>query len=67
MWASVKNSAATVSGPARIGSIDYVAGTWLRARRVIVKAGHSSFGPNPRFVVTNLHRLQSPVFMKCPG
>ena len=36
------------------GSIDYAAGTWDRARRVIVKAEHSSFGANPRFVVTNL-------------
>ncbi len=36
------------------GSIDYAAGTWDRERRVIVKAEHSSFGSNPRFVVTNL-------------
>ena len=36
------------------GSVDYAAGTWDRARRVIVKAEHSSFGSNPRFVVTNL-------------
>ena len=28
--------------------------TWDRARRVIVKAEHSAFGANPRFVVTNL-------------
>ena len=36
------------------GSMDYAAQTWDRARRVIVKAEHSSSGANPRFVVTNL-------------
>jgi len=36
------------------GSIDYAAGAWDRARRAIVKAEHSAFGSNPRFVVTNL-------------
>ena len=36
------------------GSMPYAAKTWGRARRVIVKAQHSSFGANPRFVVPNL-------------
>jgi len=33
--------------------LDYAAGTWDRARRVIHKAEHNSQGDNPRFVVTN--------------
>lgn len=32
----------------------YAAKTWNRKRRVIVKAEHSRFGSNPRFVITNL-------------
>lgn len=35
-------------------SIEYQAGTWDKARRVIVKAEHSWQGSNPRYVVTNL-------------
>ena len=38
----------------RFDWINYAAGTWDKARRVIVKAEHSSGGPNPRFVVTTL-------------
>jgi hypothetical protein len=33
---------------------EYAAETWPHLRRVIVKAEHMAFGPNPRFVVTNL-------------
>jgi len=41
--------------PQRIfGSFSYGAGTWDRARRVIVKGEHLAKGANPRFVVTNL-------------
>jgi hypothetical protein len=36
------------------GWIDYAAGSWDRARRVIAKAEHSVQGANPRFVVTSL-------------
>ncbi len=36
------------------GVIGYAAGSWDRARRVIVKAEHDGLGANPRFVVTNL-------------
>jgi hypothetical protein len=36
------------------GWLDYGAGTWDRARRVIAKAEHSAQGANPRFVVTSL-------------
>ncbi len=36
------------------GWLDYAAGTWDRARRVIAKAEHSAQGANPRFVVTSL-------------
>lgn len=35
-------------------TITYGARSWDRARRVIVKAEHSSHGANPRYVVTNL-------------
>ena len=35
-------------------SMEYGAETWDQKRRVIAKAEHSSEGPNPRFVVTNL-------------
>ena len=36
------------------GWIEYGAGSWDRARRVIAKAEHSEKGENPRFVVTSL-------------
>jgi hypothetical protein len=36
------------------GEVSYAAGTWDRARRVLVKAEHSDKGSNPRFVITNL-------------
>lgn len=32
----------------------YGAGTWKYERRIIVKAEHTTKGPNPRFIVTNL-------------
>ena len=41
--------------PQRVfGSFAYSAGTWDRARKVIVKAEHTAKGANPRFVVTNV-------------
>jgi hypothetical protein len=36
------------------GEFAYRAGSWDRARRVIVKAEHNERGDNPRFVVSNL-------------
>ncbi|MFO0840812.1 MAG: IS1380 family transposase [Gemmataceae bacterium] len=36
------------------GSFAYAAGSWDRARRVIVKAEHNARGDNPRFVVSTL-------------
>jgi Transposase DDE domain group 1 len=36
------------------GTFAYAAGSWDRARRVIVKAEHNGQGDNPRFVVSNL-------------
>jgi hypothetical protein len=36
------------------GEFAYAAGSWDRARRVIVKAEHGERGDNPRFVVSNL-------------
>jgi hypothetical protein len=42
-------------GPQRLfGEMAYRAGSWDRARRVIVKAEHGPQGDNPRFVVSNL-------------
>lgn len=34
--------------------VEYRAGTWKISRRVVVKAERNSFGPNTRYVVTNL-------------
>lgn len=53
------NAAATcfemTQEPQRLfGTFGYVAGSWDRVRRVIVKAEHSERGDNPRFVVSNL-------------
>lgn len=36
------------------GDVQYAAGSWDRARRVVVKAEHTAQGSNPRYVVTNL-------------
>lgn len=36
------------------GEFAYQAGSWPRARRVIVKAEHNAQGANPRFIVTTL-------------
>jgi hypothetical protein len=50
------------------GSFAYGAETWDRERRVIVKAEHTTQGPNPRFLVTNLagdeHELYDALY--CP-
>jgi hypothetical protein len=37
------------------GEVRYGASTWGCERRVVVKAEHTDKGPNPRYVVTNLH------------
>jgi Transposase DDE domain group 1 len=34
--------------------LDYAAQTWLRERKVVLKAEHADRGQNPRFVVTNV-------------
>jgi hypothetical protein len=36
------------------GWLDYGAGTWDKARRVILKAEHTDKGKNPRYLVSNL-------------
>src|SRR5437867_4316616 len=51
------------------GECRYAAGTWSKARRVIIKAEvvrHEGKEPkdNPRFVVTNLRRAPRPVYEK---
>jgi hypothetical protein len=41
--------------PQRVfGSFGYAAGSWDRRRRVIIKAEHTTQGPNPRFIVVNV-------------
>ena len=54
MWAAAASHLATGEKVRLFGDIDYAAGSWRYARRVIVKAEHSRRGRNPRFVVTNL-------------
>jgi hypothetical protein len=44
----------TGQGQRLFGEFSYQAGTWDRARRVIVKAEQNAQGDNPRFVVSNL-------------
>lgn len=45
--------------PARVlTSVSYAAGSWSRARRVIVKAEHGAQGANPRFVVTTIEEIE---------
>ena len=39
-----------------MGQVRYAAKTWEHARRVIIRGEHSSWGINPRFVVTNLEQ-----------
>jgi len=45
-------------------SIHYGARSWDKARRVIVKAEHSSHGANPRFVVTTLSQTDKYLYDK---
>lgn len=52
---SARESCELFGEKARIfGEFYYAAETWDKERRAIVKAEHTSEGPNPRFVVTNL-------------
>jgi hypothetical protein len=39
-------------------SVPYAAETWPAIRHVVVKAEHSSYGENPRFVVTTLRSVE---------
>jgi hypothetical protein len=54
MAQAVAGFAATGEKQRGFGWIDYAAGTWDRARRVIAKAEVTAQGENPRFVVTSL-------------
>jgi len=45
---------ATAAKQRLFGEVAYAAGTWDRARRVLVKAEHLAQGPNTRFVVTSI-------------
>ena len=49
-----KTFAAKQEKQRHFGDLQYAAGTWRHARRVIVKAEHTAKGSNPRFLVTNL-------------
>lgn len=52
--AAAQEFEATGSPQRHFGEFAYQAGSWPRARRVIVKAEHNDQGPNARFVVTTL-------------
>lgn len=41
---------------------NYAAKSWKHARRVLMKAEHTSKGSNPRFVVTNLSGMPQPLY-----
>lgn len=43
---------------------NYAAGSWDHARRVIAKAEYSSYGSNPRYVVTNLKQSAKWLYTK---
>jgi hypothetical protein len=55
-WTHAAETCFAMTGePQRLfGTLAYRAGSWDRARRVIVKAEHNAQGDNPRFVVSNL-------------
>lgn len=43
---------------------NYAACSWDHSRRVIARAEHSSYGANPRYVVTNLHQTPKWIYTK---
>ena len=51
---AAQSFAATGNKQRQFADMTYAARTWDRPRRVIVKAEHSAYGANPRYVVTNL-------------
>jgi hypothetical protein len=55
-WTHAAATCFDITGRAQrlFGELAYQAGSWDRARRVIVKAEHTQQGDNPRFVVSNL-------------
>jgi hypothetical protein len=55
-WLYQAEACWALTGPPQrlFGEFHYAAGSWDRARRVIVKAEHGPRGDNPRFVVSNL-------------
>jgi hypothetical protein len=55
-WTHAAATCFALTGEAQrlFGEMAYRAGSWDRARRVIVKAEHNAQGDNPRFVVSNL-------------
>jgi len=65
-WREVAQSQYKTTGKKQrvFASIQYGARSWDRARRVIVKAEHSSHGSNSRFVVTNLPQTEQYLYDK---
>lgn len=55
---AIADAAATFAATRRpvraFSAVSYAAGTWSRARHVVVKTEHTADGPNTRFVVTTL-------------
>jgi hypothetical protein len=51
---------ATTKSRSRVfAELTYGAATWDRSRRVIGKAEHMSYGPNPRFVITSIEGFRA--------
>ena len=65
-WTEIAQSLYLTTGKKQrvFATICYGARTWDRARRVIVKAEHSSHGTNPRYVVTNLPQTDKYLYDK---
>lgn len=60
--AAARTFAATQTAQRLFGEVFYAAGSWNRARRVVVKAEHNAQGANPRFVVTNRAHLAQDLY-----
>ena len=65
-WREIAESLYGLTGKKQrvFASFIYSAGSWDKPRRVIVKAEHSAYGANPRWVVTNLPQTDQYLYDK---
>ncbi len=65
-WREIAESLYGLTGKKQrvFASFIYRAGSWDKTRRVIVKAEHSVYGANPRWVVTNLSQTDQYLYDK---